>query len=296
MSYITKIMNRGYLNWLPDSVYLKMRYYDRMGQHLHLERPITFSEKLQWLKLYDRKPIYSIMVDKYAVKRYVAEKIGDKYIIPNVTEKMWKRYEEIDFSHLPERFVLKCSHDSGGLVICTDKRTLNHEWAKRKLNTSMKNNYYLSNREWPYKNVELIIFAEEYQNMENAGGMIDYKFYCFNGEPQFLYVSQGLIDHKTAKMDFLSLDWKPMPFYREDYARFSDGELPSKPKTFSEMIDVARMLSALIPFVRVDLYEIEGQVKFSELTFSPCGGFMKFCPNEWDEKIGAMLILPKRKE
>ena len=274
---------------MPDKKYLKLLYKGRFGKSLDLDNPKTFNEKLQWLKLYDRKPEYTKMVDKYEAKKYVSEQIGEEYIIP--TLGVWDSFDEIDFDSLPNQFVLKCTHDSGSLVICRDKEKLNKAVAKNKLESRLKKEFFHSSREWPYKDVKPRIMAEIFmEDPSQPEGLRDNKFYCFNGEPKFLYISEGLENHSTAKISFLNIDWTIAPFGRSDYKPFD--ELPPKPETFERMISFARKLSRNIPFVRVDLYEINGKVYFSELTFFPCGGFMPFNPPEWDEKLGSYIQLP----
>lgn len=273
---------------MDDESYLKLSYKVLMGKKLDLNNPKKFSEKLQWLKLNDRQDIYTTMVDKYGVKEYVARKIGDEYIIP--TLEVYSSFDEIDFSKLPESFVLKCTHDSGGNIVCRDKSKLDFLKSKKKIESTMKKNFYYAAREWPYKNVKPRIIVEQFMKDENQkNGLIDYKFYCFHGKPQFLYVSEGLENHSTAKISFLNLDYSFADFQRLDYQHFRN--LPVKPVNYNKMIEIATELSQNIPFVRVDLYEINNKVYFSELTFSPCGGFMKFEPEKYDEKIGEMIDL-----
>lgn len=294
MSYLAKIQSLaalGYLNWLPDRAYLKMLYRIRVGKRLDLDNPKTFNEKLQWLKLYDRKPEYAAMVDKCLAKRYVAERIGEKYIIPTLA--VWDRVEDIDFDVLPEQFVLKCTHDSGGLVICRDKSKLDRRQTMEKIQKWQKTNYYWSGREWPYKNVKPRIIAEKFMaNPQDKGPLRDYKYYCFDGEVKFLYISEGLENHATAQISFLTTDWQFAPFERSDYKSFD--QLPLKPKSFDEMLVICSALSKGFPFLRVDLYQISDDVYFSELTFSPCGGFIPFKNPEHDAKIGQMLTLPQK--
>lgn len=289
---IVYVMDRcGVGKFLSDRTCLALKYRAHLGKKLDLKDPKTFNEKLQWLKLYDRKPVYTQMVDKYEAKSYAAERIGEEYIIP--TLGVWDRAEDIDFDALPNQFVLKCTHDSGGLVICRDKSQLDIEGAKKKLNKALKNNFYYSFREWPYKNVKPRIIAECYMSDENQQkGLTDYKFYCFAGVPKFLYVSTGLENHATAHISFLNLDWTFAPFQRTDYEGYA--QLPPKPKNFEKMIRIAEELSRGIPFLRVDLYEINGNVYFSELTFCPCAGLMEFNPPQWDEKVGQWLELPEK--
>lgn len=279
---------------IPDRIYLQLHFRSRTGKRLNLKAPKTFNEKLQWLKLYDRKPEYTTMVDKYAAKKYVAEKIGEEHIVP--TLGVWDTFDDIDFNLLPNRFVLKCTHDSGGLVICRDKSKLDIDAAREKINKSLGKNYYWHGREWPYKNVKPRIIAEKY--LEESGeesteiaGLTDYKFYCFNGTPQYLYVSKGLEDHSTAKISFLTLDWQFAPFKRSDFAGFDS--LPPKPTKLDEMIEIAGKLAEGKKFLRVDLYQVDDKIYFSELTFSPCSGMMPCEPREWDRKLGDMLRIDR---
>lgn len=267
---------------LPTSVYLKIVNRVLLKKKLNLKNPKTFNDKLQWLKIHDRNPNYVRMVDKYEAKKYVAEYIGEEYVIP--TLGVWDSFDEIDFDQLPDRFVLKCTHDSGGLVICRNKNELDLKQAKSKINMSLKNNYYWNAREWPYKNVVPRIIAEQYMESDGDEELIDYKFFCFNGEPRFLYVSHGLARHETATIDFYDLNYQRMPFKRTDYK--SSAIDAQKPKTFENMVSLAKKLSQGIPFVRVDLYEINGKNYFSEITFFPCAGWMPFDPPEWDSILG----------
>ena len=285
------VMDRlGILKYLPDKMYLELRYKIKTGHPLNLDNPKTFNEKLQWLKLYDRKPIYTTMVDKYEAKNYVAERIGTEYIIP--TYGVWDSFDEIDFDALPNQFVLKCTHDSGGLVIVRDKKKLDKKAAKAKIERSLKTNYYYHGREWPYKNVKPRILAETYMEDDSGSGLRDYKFYCFGGVPKFLYISEGLEDHSTAHISFVTCDWQFAPYERSDYRPFD--ALPSKPSRFNLMMELATKLSQGTDFLRVDLYEVNGQVYFSELTLSPCSGFMPFKDEKHDYELGEMLSLTKQ--
>lgn len=287
---IIGLKNHGFFNWLPDKPYLKMSYRLALSRKLDLKNPKTFNEKLQWLKLYDRKDIYTKMVDKYEVKKYIAERIGEEYVIPNYG--VWDKFDDIDFDALPDQFVLKCTHDSGGLVIVRDKSKFDKEKARKKINKSLKRNYYHHGREWPYKNVKPRIIAEKYMEDMSSRELVDYKFYCFNGKPEFLYVSTGLEDHSTAAISFLTMNFQFAPYQRSDFKPFET--LPNKPKNFEKMAALASALSTNIDFLRVDLYEINGNVYFSELTFSPCSGYMPFKNMEHDSEIGNMLHLSKK--
>ncbi len=279
IKYASRILN--------DKVYLKIKFFIKMKKKLNLKNPQTFNEKLQWLKLYDRRNVFTKMVDKYDAKKYVADIIGKEYIIPTID--IYDCFEEIDFDKLPNQFVIKCTHDSCGLVIVRDKKKINIEDIKTKIEKSLKYNYYYSNREWPYKNVKPRIIIEKYMQDRDLKELRDYKFYCFNGHPKYLYVSEGLENHATAKIEFFDMNFKSAPFGRNDFKKFD--KKPEKPKQFEKMQELAKILSSGVPFLRVDFYEINGKIYFGELTFSPCGGFMHFEPEEWDYKLGQMIDL-----
>lgn len=261
----------GLAERIDDKTYISIKYRAHMGKKINWDNPTTFNEKLQWLKLYDRKPEYSVMVDKYEVKNYVANIIGEEHIIP--TLGVWDKFDDIDFDALPNQFVLKCTHDSGGLVICRDKDSFDIEKAKKKINECLKKNFYYRSREWPYKHVKPQIIAEKYMESNDSDSLIDYKFYCFNGEAKFLYVSLANIRNGVKKdlITYYDLNWDNVPFGRLDHEAFPF--LLAKPKEFEKMIRIANMLSKGIPFLRVDLYWINNQIYFSELTFAPGGGF-----------------------
>lgn len=276
---------------LSDEQFLKLKFKVMMNERLDLKNPKTFNQKIQWLKMNNRKKEYSNMVDKYEAKKYVKNIVGEAVIIP--TYGVWSEFDSIPFEELPNQFVLKCTHDSGGLIVVKDKSKFDVEKAKIKIEKSLKNNFFYNSREWPYKNVKPRIIAEKYMtNGEN--GLTDYKFYCFNGEPKYLYVSEGMENHETAIVSFLDINWQKAKFGRYDYLEYST--IPNKPKNFSEMIRIAKILSRGHAFLRVDLYEIEGKVYFSELTFSPCGGYMPFKPKSWDETLGELIDLSLCKE
>lgn len=277
----------GLLKFLDDESYIKKEYYYKMGKILDLDNPQSFNEKLQWLKIHDRKEIYTFMVDKAAVKDYIGEMLGREYLIPTIG--IWDNADDIDFSILPQQFVLKCTHNSGGVIICRNKSSFNIEDAKKSLNKSIKRNYYYEHREWVYKDVPHRIIAEKYMSNPGEKSLMDYKFYCFNGKPLFLYVSVGLENHKNAQISFFDMEWNVTVFGRSDYKPLKN--IPPKPKNFNEMVSIAKRLSQNIPFVRVDLYEIRGKIFFSELTFCPCAGMMFFEPPEADLEIGKLLEL-----
>ncbi len=285
---------KSMLRFLPDRAYIRLYYFAKFHHRCHLRHPETFNEKLQWLKLYDRKPVYTAMVDKYEAKQYVAERIGEEYIIP--TLGVWDTFDAIDLDALPQQFVLKSTHYSGGIVVCRDKATFDAEAAEKLLSEHLKKNYYWEGREWPYKNVRPRILAEKYmvdaKAAQTAPELMDYKFYCFDGEAKYLYISKGLENHATASISFLTMNWEFAPFGRSDYQPFQ--ELPAKPRHFEEMVGLAQKLAQGHAFLRVDLYEINEHPYFSELTFTPCAGMMPFVPPEWDRMLGECLILPER--
>jgi hypothetical protein len=259
-----------------------------MDYPLNLEDPKTFNEKLQWIKLHDRQPIYSKLVDKYEVKQYVADIIGEEHIIPTIG--VYDRVEDIDFEALPQQFVLKCTHDSGGIVICKDKSLLDHDAAIRKLQHGLKKNYYYQNREWPYKNVKPRIIVEQY--MDNDGQELDdYKVHNFNGEPKVVLVCSDRYKKSGLAEDFYSCEWEHLDISRPGLRH--SAEVQEKPAELDEMLDLAKKLSVGIPFVRTDFYIINHQVYFGEMTFFPACGMKPFVPREWDYKFGSYIMLPK---
>ena len=283
--------NRGMLNWMPDKAFLKLYYRMAIGKRLNLKSPQGFNEKLQWLKLYDRKPIYTTMVDKYEAKKYVADTIGEEYIIP--TLGIYDSFDEINFDELPSQFVLKCTHDSGGIVICKDKSKLDLEKARQKINKSLKKNYYYQGREWPYMNIKPRIIAEKYMCDDNNPDLLDYKLMCFNTKVKCSFVCLDRYDETGLKVDFYDAQWNKMPFMR----KYSNSDrLTPKPENYEKMVELSEKLSKDIAFVRVDFYEINGRLYFGELTFFPGSGNEKFDPIEWDYKLGGWLELPKKND
>lgn len=275
---------------LSDESFVKLRFYAAMGKKLDLDDPKTFNEKLQWLKLYNRKPEYTMMVDKYLVRDYIKEKLGEEYLIPLLGA--WDDPDEIDFDALPDRFVLKCNHNSGtGMYICRDKSKMDVQKVKDGLRRGLAEDFFMRSREWPYKNVPRKIICEQYMEQKGSSDLTDYKFYCFNGEPKLLYVSIGLSNHDTAQIGYVDMDWKKLPVKRTDYADLT--EMPSKPINFDKMVQFARALSKDIPFLRVDFYEINGKIYFGELTFFPGSGLTVLEPKEWDETFGKWLNIAK---
>ena len=294
MNRTVKEIGKKLVGLIPSKLWISIRFKRRTGQKMDWKNPKTFNQKLQWLKLYNRRPEYTTMVDKYEAKKYVAGIIGEEYIIP--TLGVWDRFEDIDFDELPEQFVLKCTHDSGGLIIVRDKSKLDREAARKMFRTALGRNHYSVNREWPYKNVKPRIIAEQYMEDENGKGLRDYKFFTFNGESKFLYLSEGLENHATASISFYDLDGKEMPFRRSDFKPFE--ELPSMPSNLGEMVKLSNRLAAesQSPFVRCDFYSVKGRIYFSEITFFPCSGMLPFEPAEWDKVLGGWIELPKKQK
>ena len=253
-----------------------------------MSNPKTFNEKLQWLKLYDHNPKYSIMVDKYLAKEYVASIIGKEFIIPSLG--IWDSFDEIDFAKLPNRFVLKCTHDSGGVVICKDKTLFKEDEARKKLQRSLSTDYYLYGREWPYKNVIHRIIAEEYMEDSDTNELRDYKFFCFNGVAKVFKIDFNRdIEHQANYYDcsgkLLKVGEKVCPPNFDITINI--------PNCISVMKKLAEKISNNIPFCRVDFYYANGKIYFGEITFYPASGFGEFLPKDFDEVLGNYLILPR---
>ena len=305
---------KGFYNSIPDDKFLKKKFKITLGRELNLENPETFNEKLQWLKLYNRNPIYTTMVDKYEAKKYVADIIGEEYVIP--TYGVWDKFEDIDFNSLPEQFVLKCTHDSGGLAVCRDKSKFDIKKARKKINKSLKRNYYWGNREWAYKDVKPRIIAEKYltssdgtvldttkssvtcAELQKVHGLLDYKFMCFDGVVKAMLLDIGIIGGGTGHAE---------EYYRNVYDR--DGNLlPMRetrenypiavelPNNLQKMIEIAEKLSAGFAHLRVDLYSLDnGEIKVGEFTFYHGSGLSNiFIPEEWDSIFGSWLTLPEK--
>jgi len=274
---------------LDSKTFLKKAYRINMGRKLDLENPGTYTEKLQWLKLYDHRPEYTRMVDKYEVKKYVAEKLGEEYVIPLLG--VWERVEDIDFAALPERFVLKTTHDSGGIVICKDKSKLDIREARKKLLRFMRRDYFYHMREWPYKHVKPRVIAEAYMEDSKHAELRDYKFFTFGGVPKVLYIAQGRGRGEPTVADFFDMEFNHLPFTIDhDMAVVP----PEKPRRFEEMKRFAALLSEGTPQLRVDFYEVDGQIFFGEMTFFHCSGMVPFHPEEWDRTFGEWVKLPPK--
>ena len=272
------------LSKLSDRHAIEYRWKQSMNYSLNLDNPRTFTEKLNWLKLHDHNPLYHQLVDKYEVKKWVADRIGEEYVVENYA--LYNSVDEIDITKLPSSFVLKCTHNSGGVVVCLNKDKLDLSKAKYTLLNGLHiRSYYKINREWVYKGVKPRIIAEELLEDNTYDDLVTYKFLCFHGEPCIMYI--------TVKTDdiwenFYDMDFQPINI-THGFRKY-EGKI-EKPITFEKMKEIARVLSQGMPHVRVDLYQIKGKVKFSELTFYDWGGFCPIDPIEWDYKLGSWLKL-----
>lgn len=287
--YIVKFVHLLH-NSLSDDKYLELLFRVQMGYPLNLKKPQSFNEKLQWLKLYDRKSVYTQLVDKIDVKPYVASIIGQEHIIKTLA--VWNDVEDIDISGLPNQFVLKCNNGAGnnGVVICKDKSKFDLNAAKKKLSRGMRRDGWIFLKEWPYKNVKKRFFAEEFVESENES-LLDYKFMVYNGRVENLFVVLERNKSKNPYINFYDRDWNLLPFER-DHPQYTKNILPP-PAQLHTMIDLAEKLSNNIPFIRVDFYCNYGKILFGELTFYPGSGLESFQPIEWDYKLGKLIKLPQ---
>ena len=256
------LSNRGLYDHMGDRKYLELRYKMMAGKVLNLDNPKSFDDKLQWLKLYDHNPFYSTIVDKYEAKKYIAGRLGEEYV-PRLLG-LWDDFDEIDFSSLPSSFVLKCTHDSGGVVICPDKNNFDYKRAERIIERSMKRNFFLQKREWPYKNVKHRIIAEEYLSDDSGEdeGLVEYNFLCFNGEPKVMYIANDI--KEDSHEDFFDMDFHHLPL-QMGYPMAP--VCPKKPRSFEKMKEIAQILSKDFLHIRVDFFEIDGRPYVGELTF-----------------------------
>lgn len=287
---VLKVGRSRYGGIVPDKRYLKAYYYSVFGKELDLDNPKTYNEKLQWLKLFYRRPVLTEMVDKIAAKDYVKRVLGsDENLIKTIC--CYDSVEEIEWDRLPNQFVLKCTHDSGGMVVCKDKNALDIDKARATLSEALSRDFFNVTREWPYKGVPRRIICEEYMVDESGYELKDYKFFCFNGEPKALFIAtdRGNPNEET-KFDFFDMEFNHLPIVNGH--ENSQKEI-KKPLAFEEMKRIAQKLSSGFPHVRVDLYDINGHVYFGELTFYHWSGFVPFVPNKWDNIFGDWLILPK---
>jgi len=271
-----------------DRIYLRMLFPLKAGYKLNLQDPQSFNEKLQWLKIHYRKPIMTAMVDKYEAKKYTAEIMGEEYVIENYG--VWNNFDEIDFDQLPEQFVLKTTHDQGGVIICTDKANFDVAKARKKLNRCLQTKHYYLTREWPYKDVQPRIIAEKLLVDPQKKDLWDYKFYCFHGDPKMMYISMGR-NSSFVPFYFFDKNFNYVDIERPGHE--SDGKIIKKPENWDEMIFLAKKASKGFPHVRVDFYNIEGEIYSGEYTFYQGGGMMPFTDKKWDYKFGSWIDLEK---
>lgn len=282
------LVNLGLFNKMSDEKFLKLAFRIKMGKSLNLDDPKTFNEKLQWLKLHDRNPLYTKCVDKYRVRDYVKDMIGEEYLIPLLG--VWSDATQIDVNKLPEKFVLKCNHDSGSIQICRDKSNFDFNSACIYLNKCLKKDMFLWCREWPYKDVKHVVIAEEYMEDEKTSELRDYKFFCFNGVVKALFIAKDrMVENEDTKFDFFDENYNHLDFTN---GHPNADQIPEKPANFELMKALAEKLSAGIPHVRVDFYECNGKVYFGEMTFSHWSGMVPFEPEKWDRVFGDWISLP----
>ena len=277
------------LRFLPDKAYIKLYYRFRVGRKLDIKNPTTLNEKLQWMKFNYRFPLQSIVSDKLLVRDYVADKIGGEFLIPLIGT--WEKFDDIDFEKLPNKFVLKCNHDSGGLVVCTDKNNLNYKKSRKKIEKSLNSNFFYIGREYQYKNIKPMIICEQF--ISDRGNVpMDYKIYCFNGKPDVILVCRDRFSKNTHRASYLFFDqeWKFLPLDKGD-DELGEVDIP-RPNNLDKMIDIARNLSEDFLFARIDLYNIDGKIYFGEITLSPNSGFDPDIKYETDLMFGEKLEIP----
>ncbi len=277
------------LRILPDKQYVKLYFHLRLKRKLNLKNPRHLNDKLQWMKFNYRFPLQTIVSDKYLVRDYVEKKIGNEYLIPLYGN--WFKFNDIDFDTLPDQFVLKCNHDSGGLAICKDKKTFDKENAKKKINKSLKDNFFYIGREYQYKNIIPRIICEKFIS-DNGNVPMDYKIYCFNGKPDVILVCKNRFRNDSHKAQYLYFDqnWNFVPLNKGD--ELSENPNIEKPKNLDEMLSIARKLSEDFIFARIDLYNIDGKIYFGEITLTPNSGFDPDITEETDLYFGNKLEMP----
>jgi len=275
----------------PDKIYLELKYYSKTGRKLNLKNPVLFDEKLQWLKLYDRQAEYTNLADKYEVRKFIAKTIGEQYLIPNYG--VWSNFDEIPFDSLPDKFVLKCTHDCSSVVICKDKKSLDMAKLRKHFKKRLAENYFWHKREWVYKNIKPRIIAEKFMVDESGVELKDYRIYCFDGEPKIIEVTFDTFTSGPRKENFYTPQWEYQSLATKGYVAAPDIKI-QKPKCLEQMLDLARKLSVGKIHVRVDFYVIEDKIYFGELTFYNAAGNTGFNPPQWDKIFGDWMTLPKR--
>lgn len=284
--FLQFIGERYKIKLLPDKIFIELLYFHKMGETLDLTNPHSFTEKIQWLKLYDKKDIYTIMADKYAVKEYVLQKTGANIAIPTIG--IFKNFDDVPFNLLPNSFVIKCTHDWNSVIICHNKSDLNLEEVKSKINNALKKNHYYHSLEWAYKNITPQIIIEPFLSNDGVTAPIDYRVYCFNGIPQFIHLTIDKFNNRKAL--FLDTNWKICNIQRDGLSSYPG--LVDKPSQLNIMLEVASKVSSDIPFLRVDFYIVNERLFIGECTFYPAEGFRAFIPSSLNIKIGELIDLP----
>lgn len=280
----------GFYNRVPDKKYLKKVFILNGGYVLNLDKPQSFNEKLNWIKINDRNPLYTRLADKYDAKKFVADNIGEKYVVRSFG--VYNSVDDIDIGTLPNRFVIKATHDSSGAVICKDKESFDLLSFKKKYSKIMRRNFYNRSREWPYKNITPRIIVDElledntFINKETT--LIDYKFWCFNGEPKIMYVT---VKSSEIFENFYDTNFNPVDINHGFPRHVPEFE---KPKNFEKMLDLSRILAKKTEtsFVRIDFFNINGSIFFGEFTFFDWGGLRPFSDKDTDLILGKMIKLP----
>ncbi len=276
-------------SWIDDRFYLEYIFYKRFRKQLELREPTLYPDKLQWLKLFDRNPLYTQLADKYAVRDFVQQKVGAEYL--NELIGVYRHPAEIDWSALPQRFVLKANHGSRSNLICMNKSELDIQQTEADLVAWLNTDFYALSREWPYKHIQRRIICEAFLEGHPKWGLMDYKIICFNGKPTLIHLHVGrYVDHRVS---FFDLEWQRQPFNVYGITDIEE-EIP-KPKNFEKMIEIAKVLSHGIPYCSVDLYNLEGRIVFGEITMTTAGGFRPFIPDEYNKVFGDMIILPRKR-
>lgn len=283
------LANLGFYNKMSDEEYIKKMFKAKMGYKLNLTNPNSFNEKLQWLKIHDRKKLYTMLVDKVEVKKIIAEKYGSNYIIPTIG--IWNNPDEINFDELPDQFVLKCNHNSGkGMCICSDKSKLDEKKVKKELWKGFKEDYFLIGREWPYKDVKHKILGEKFMVDEEYQELIDYKIYAFNGTCDYVMVCMGRFKG-DVKFYYFDRDWNLIKNFSNDGLIINQSIPINRPYNLKKMFDIASELSKDIPFVRVDFYEVNKKLYFGELTFYPSSGWDNERTDQISDYLNQSLLL-----
>lgn len=278
---------RNFLNWMPDKMYIRIQWWFLMPYKLDLKDPKTFNEKLNWIKLHDRRELYTQLADKYTVRQYVASKIGEEYLIPLLGK--WDTFDDIDFDTLPDKFVLKCNHRSRDAVVCRDKSKLDISAVHHNYSKWLKRNFYWEMREWAYKNIKSCIIAEELIGDETTmKSPIDYKFSCFNGNADNVMLCVGR-ETGSANYYFFDKEWNLLKYNTGGMDAPEGFTLPKPPK-IDEMFKIAETLSEGIPYARVDLYYEQDKIYFGEITIYPSAGYDSKILISTDELFGKMII------